>query len=89
MRNFLTRRDRGRRIRHWQSGSGTGQSDPCVFGATGADADCGHARRVYGARVGRADFMGYCQMLCMTRDQAASFLTPSTKGTPSMTSAIN
>ena len=31
----------------------------------------------------------YCQMLCMTRDQAASFLTPSTKGTPSMTSAIN
>ena len=30
-----------------------------------------------------------CQMLCMTRDQAASFLTPSTKGTPSMTSAIN
>ena len=30
----------------------------------------------------------YCQMLCMTRDQAASFLTPSTKGTPSMTSAI-
>ena len=31
----------------------------------------------------------YCQILCMTRDQAASFLTPSTKGTPSMTSAIN
>ena len=31
----------------------------------------------------------YCQMLCMTCDQAASFLTPSTKGTPSMTSAIN
>ena len=31
----------------------------------------------------------YCQMLCMTRDQAASFLTPSTKGTPSMTAAIN
>ena len=32
---------------------------------------------------------GYRQMLCMTRDQAASFLTPSTKGTPSMTSAIS
>ena len=32
---------------------------------------------------------GYCQMLCMRHDQAASFRTPSTKGTPSMTSAIS
>ena len=31
----------------------------------------------------------YCQMLCVTCDQAASFLRPSTKGTPSMTSAIS
>ena len=33
--------------------------------------------------------VGYCQMLCMRHDQAASFRTPSTKGTPSMTSAIS
>ena len=31
----------------------------------------------------------YCQKLCVTRDQAASFLMPSTKGTPSMTAAIS
>ena len=41
------------------------------------------------ATVRPIDEVRYCQMLCMTRDQAASFLTPSTKGTPSMTSAIN
>ena len=42
-----------------------------------------------GISIDLAMKQGYCQMLCMTRDQAASFLTPSTKGTPSMTSAIN
>ena len=31
----------------------------------------------------------YCQMLCMSPDQAAFFLMPSTKGTPSITSVIN
>ena len=33
--------------------------------------------------------MRYCQMLCMSPDQAAFFLMPSTKGTPSITSVIN
>ena len=31
----------------------------------------------------------YCQMLCMSPDQAAFFLMPLTKGTPSITSVIN
>ena len=45
--------------------------------------------RFHSATADTLTLTRYYQMLCMTRDQAASFLTPSTKGTPSMTSAIN
>ena len=52
------------------------------------EPDCGEV----GLRVNRSDDshrMRYCQKLWMGLAQAASFLMPSTKGTPLMTSTIN